>query len=494
MKKLLLFVILCSSCLVLSSCSNDDVVLDYAQDLSGTYKGNIIVSVPDVGETTELQKIILEYMSYNKMSVTLNNFSFPVGDESVKLGSIKVENITTQNSAGNLIYLVPTTVDIELDMIGTVNVTVGGTIVGKFMELDIAVTGTPVGDVSVEFIGSKMEVDNENTESKIISMVFEEAVVTGQPVINGTSILFFVSDAATDEDLMALTPVITVSEGATVYPQSGVPQDFSKGYVRYTVVAEDGIHKTIYTVISQARYDFDNWIDVEYTYSSMIISCQETTGWASSNAGIPLIKLFINTFEGIPVTASDDAHGGQKAAKLETFNTSGTLLVPYITPSSLFLGSFKLNIFNHLKSTMFGVPYDKEPVAFKGWYKYLPGDVYYVANPRRSSEATPDENMIDSCSIVAVLYEVTNMENDFLTGADLHTSDKVVMRAMLENGSKREEWTQFDMDFVLVEGRTYDPLKLYKLAIVCSSSRNGDKFCGAPGSVLIVDDFEIVSK
>lgn len=54
------------------------------------------------------------------------------------------------------------------------------------------------------------------------------------------------NDEATDDDLKSLTPIIEISEKATVAPKSGVPQDFSAGKtVTYTVIAEDGTTKNM---------------------------------------------------------------------------------------------------------------------------------------------------------------------------------------------------------------------------------------------------------
>jgi hypothetical protein len=53
-------------------------------------------------------------------------------------------------------------------------------------------------------------------------------------------------DAGTN--VTALTPIITLSDNATVDPASSVTWDFSQGAVTYTVTAEDGIAKQIYTV------------------------------------------------------------------------------------------------------------------------------------------------------------------------------------------------------------------------------------------------------
>ena len=45
-----------------------------------------------------------------------------------------------------------------------------------------------------------------------------------------------------------------------------------------------------------------------------------------------------------------------------------------------------------------------------------------------------------------------------------------------------------------LEGKAYDKEKTYKLAIICSSSKEGDKFKGAVGSTLIVDELEVLGE
>ncbi|MGL5920746.1 MAG: PCMD domain-containing protein, partial [Bacteroidales bacterium] len=42
--------------------------------------------------------------------------------------------------------------------------------------------------------------------------------------------------------------------------------------------------------------------------------------------------------------------------------------------------------------------------------------------------------------------------------------------------------------------KAYDPAKKYKFAIICSSSAEGDKFEGAPGSELLIESLEIVNE
>lgn len=66
--------------------------------------------------------------------------------------------------------------------------------------------------------------------------------------------------------------------------------------------------------------------------------------------------------------------------------------------------------------------------------------------------------------------------------------------ARLEDGTDKAEWTAFNVPFEYLEGKAYDKEKTYKLAIICSSSKEGDKFKGAVGSTLIVDELEVLGE
>lgn len=156
------------------------------------------------------------------------------------------------------------------------------------------------------------------------------------------------------------------------------------------------------------------------------------------------------------------------------------------------MGQFKTT-FPALKSTKFGIPYDKKPILFKGVYKYTAGD-NYVDGTKSPVEENLD--IKDECAIQAVLYEAVdeNGKEVTLTGEDINTSQYRVALAQLEDGSEKAEWTKFNIPFKYLEGKSYDESKEYKLAIVCSSSKDGDKFKGAVNSTLIVDELEIIGE
>ena len=81
-----------------------------------------------------------------------------------------------------------------------------------------------------------------------------------------------------------------------------------------------------------------------------------------------------------------------------------------------------------------------------------------------------------------------------LTGHDINSSDYRVATAKLEDGTAKAEYTYFDIPFTFLTGKAYETSKSYKLAIVCSSSKDGDSFMGAGGSTLILDELEVIGE
>lgn len=243
-------------------------------------------------------------------------------------------------------------------------------------------------------------------------------------------------------------------------------------------------------------YDFETWVPgVEGQEPDMTF--YEPTGWSSSNTGAQLLKG-MGYVDKYVVTQTSDAHWGKSAAKIETLDSKGKdagfAKIPKVTTGSLFLGAFKTSFPNTLESTKFGIEFGKKPLSLKGYYKYAPGEDYYVCQSVETCDvATVDVAQTDAFSIKAVLYTTDEYKADYsdcLTGVDIYTSDRVVATASLEGGAQ-SDWTFFDI--TLNYTKPYDTHQKYRFAIICSSSKEGDKFCGAPGSVLIVDDFELIS-
>lgn len=84
---------------------------------------------------------------------------------------------------------------------------------------------------------------DKSSEADILTFTFNNDMVIGEPIIDGTDISFMISDDMTNEQLSTLAPTFTISQGAVVDKQSGTEQDFTQPVV-YTVTSEDGIVKS----------------------------------------------------------------------------------------------------------------------------------------------------------------------------------------------------------------------------------------------------------
>lgn len=472
-------------------------VLPVEKELAGTYKGllSILVNNQSLGDDA-IQKIYISKSTFgdNLLKLELKNFSFGP----MSLGDINVDSCVVTKKE-NVYAFNGNTILTLTEPIGTCPVTVTGTIENSKININISVAVAALGqDVVAKFAGSKMT-GNESTEAKILTYTFDNNLITEQPAIDEDNgeITFKVIDSATDEDLKALVPTITISEKATITPESGVAQDFSNGKkVTYTVVSEDGTVKTYKVSVAGSqnvlKYTFEEWVTTDkgnYKYD-------EPKGLATSNAAAVLLEGILGGYY-FPITKEVD-----NSAKIITMDTKGLdmwiAVVPAVTAGTLFTGSFKLNPTSPLKSTQFGISYDKKPLSFKVSYKYTPGPLFYETKITgdkypKTVEKILVEGKIDECSINAYLYEVES-DSETLDGTNINKSEKVIMKASLPDGTAKDAYTNITIPFEETENGTYDPSKQYKLAIVCSSSKEGDTYKGAPESTLWVNHLEVIGE
>ena len=513
MKKNLFYCLFAASCAVtaLSSCSEDyeptpNLIQAIERDVAGDYKGTLSVEVDGISFEPTSQNIVIERSGMNRVDLTISNFSFA----NMPLGDVTLADCILEKKGDT--YTFQRTEELTLaDPVGTCPVSSAATIAKEKVEvtLDITVPALNNQKVNVVYEGTRLT-GSENTEAKILSFTFDpsveaNAVVISEPVIDeaAKTISF---DVTPDGDVTALVPVVTVSEGATLSPASGEAQNFSSP-VTYTVLSEDGRTSVTYTVSIASlmnKYDFEEWVaGVEGQGPDMTF--YEPVGWSSSNAGVQFLKGF-GMADSYVVMETGDAHSGSKAALIKSIDSKGRDMyiakVPKVTTGSLFLGSFITDISSTLNSTKFGIPYSNKPVSLKGWYKYTPGPEYYIVNAepydQHCHEAVLDNTKTDEFMISAVLYETDEYDlegwTDCLTGVadaenNIYNSSRIAAIAQL-TGGEQVDWKEFNLE--LEWKKEYDVNAKYRFAIICSSSKDGDKFWGAPESTLIVDDFELV--
>jgi len=183
-------------------------------------------------------------------------------DNTEKTWTVTVTNAATQNSEANILTFelaeqtAPATIDagdqtvaIEVEyatdvteLTPTITVSYGASInpeSGVAQDFTNPVTYSVTaedGTTTEEWVVTVTEAA-QSSEADILT--FEIAEQTGPALINTEEQTVSI-EVVNSTDLTSLTPTITVSEGASINPESGVAQDFTNP-VTYSVTAEDGI-------------------------------------------------------------------------------------------------------------------------------------------------------------------------------------------------------------------------------------------------------------
>ncbi len=341
-----------------------------------------------------------------------------------------------------------------------------------------------------------------NKEADILSIEINKEFLKSPPIIKNDEIICYVK---AETPLASLSPAFTITAGASITPASGTTRDFTSPKT-YTVISEDKEWQKDYTVSFIAsdiskKYHFDNYEIKDNKYQVLYEVDEEgnkNMTWASGNSGFSFIASGLAA-EDYPTSIEADGFMNS-AAKLVTCSTGqfGEMFKSPLAAGNLFMGNFVLDTSNPLKSTHFGIPVTYEPITFKGYYKYQSGEVFKRYTDE-NGEYIPDGGEIldrrDSCDIYAVFYE-PDEATTYLDGTNILTHQNIVSIARLNQSNETANWTFFEIPFVKQEGKTIDKAKLkaggYKLALVFSSSKDGNIYNGAIGSTLLVDEIELM--
>ncbi|MFR3331549.1 MAG: PCMD domain-containing protein [Odoribacter splanchnicus] len=497
MKKLILFLFVALLTQVFTSCKDDDEYFITDADLNGVYFGTMDVDAPlegvDISVKDIKQKIYITKTNENLVKLELKNFVFSYGAITMPIGDIVVDNIKVSKSGD--VFSLDGTGSLDLQ-VGHCEVSVSGdvTVAGVCnINIGVNVTSPMEMKVKVAFNGKRTDAD-KSSEAAILKFDVDSPVVLGT-VIGDDKIVINVADTTEDFNF---TPVIEVSAGAKITPESGKKQDFTQEVV-YTVVSEDGIVTREYKVTCEKRgvYNFEGW-SVDKSNSEEKLQYPLADGWATCNPAVMLIKGLGALAQPEPivyegpwaVNPTTTAHSGEYAAEIQSLDTKGGNMmgqdVPKVTAGTIFLGTFDAMaaLGGAMKATKFGIMYEYKPLAVSGYYQYTPGETYYNKNE-------VDPTGLDSCSVAAVLYEVSSdSKNEILDGSNIYTSDKIVAIGQFADGKKVTDWTSFKFDLNYIQ--SYDPEKLYRFAIIFSSSKEGAAYKGAIGSKMLIDDVEVV--
>jgi hypothetical protein len=326
-----------------------------------------------------------------------------------------------------------------------------------------------------------------NPEADIETFTVDPASLTGDVFIDQSNrkIMLYLRPEAYRR---GIAPQLTLSKGATVSPASGDSIFFNTATPpAYTVTSASGENKKTYTVevmrVGQWGWSFETWETHATDKYHYPVEADGNAVWSSGNPGIAFSGVPKNP-ESYPLRSTTDKKFGTYAAELVTLK--GTALSELVGiklfAGSLFLGVFDANnaFVAPLKATQFGQPYTGVvPARFTGYFKYTPGANF------QNKAGVIQPGITDSCAIYAVLYNGPTR----LDATNIHTSDSIIARAYLPDGSGRPDFTRFDIPFTYVPGKTGNGSVM--MAIVTSSSHKGDSYEGAIGSRLVVDSLSI---
>lgn len=183
---------------------------------------------------------------------------------------------------------------------------------------------------------------------------------------------------------------------------------------------------------------------------------------------------------------SDDTPSGTgRSAKLET-KFVGIGMIGKLAAGNIFAGEYvRTDGTNGVLS--FGRPFTERPTKLRGYYRYHSAPISSTTAGFNDLKDRPD-----TCIVWVALidspepFEIrTNPSNRHLF--DPEASD-VIAYGNFQTGTDQEQWAQFEFD---IEYKATNRIPRYIL-IVGSASKYGDYFTGGNGSVLYLDDLQLL--
>ena len=243
-----------------------------------------------------------------------------------------------------------------------------------------------------------------------------------------------------------------------------------------------------------AEFDFHTEAAVQLPNSSYDAWFQNSKGaWftrASEDA-----EIWLNTSNKVPnmlypmnPTSPDInylavAGEGKRAARLETKSVLGVMAA-----GNLYSGRYKGT--EGLSALLeFGVPFESRPIGLRGYYSYEPAVINKVDEPYEDLMGRTD-----MCQIYIMLtawdkpFDVNSTKRQYI---DMDDPDILAFRELVTDKSTNGEWVEF---FIHLDDEAWrdKARKATHIVVISCASRYGNYFTGGVGSLLYVDEFELV--
>ena len=329
---------------------------------------------------------------------------------------------------------------------------------------------SPYGEIKSFQVSNQSGRANINSESKTIKVEIPAGVALDQLIVNELALSSFATADVNIGDAIDLREPVIIS-----------------------VTAEDG-SVTVWTVEAFVasstpqlpNSDFQLWYQVNAGYYEPGES-EGTTIWGTGNPGGALIDKIATT----PLEIAQ----GNNAAHLETLDNGflGSLVGTPITAATIYTGRFNsdnIDINNPRAAVVLGTPFAGRPEAFAFNYQYTPG----AENKDREGNLLDEGDQLD----IYLFLEVRQGDEA-----------KRLATGWFRSGEKVEEMTAKQVDLIYGPLHATFPEELLPedgyvssdslefilpthISFLATSSFQGDKFAGAIGSTLIIDDLELV--
>lgn len=248
----------------------------------------------------------------------------------------------------------------------------------------------------------------------------------------------------------------------------------STEYVFRAVSAEDKETKemTFSTAAAQMvpNLSFDNWYKDGDAW--MPNANSSTYVWDSANPGTAGLGV-------VPTTPEESDVVKGKAAKLQTSKAMGMLAA-----GNIYIGKFA-KVAGLGAELDWGYSFSSRPIALTGYYKYTPKAIDMTKDPYKGLAGQTDQ-----CQIQILLtdwdgmFRINTSKKQFV---DFENDEHIIAHGSLTSGNNDNGYVKFTMPIVYRNNRTPK-----YIVIVAAASRYGDYFTGGVGSVLRVDEFNLV--
>ncbi len=367
------------------------------------------------------------------------------------------------------------------------------------------------GEYSIDIIATD---SNGKTSSAKINIQVDDAMVNALPVPENS-----LSTYATEVTLSALV----VKEGAenlgfnyrevgtqeftTVYYQPAARATLAPGQsysvtitglkpaTRYEYCAIcDGFSSTMLTFTTDVapqlpNSSFEDWVKVgKITYPCL--NPDSDMFWDTGNTGASKASTTLTEAE------TSLVHSGKFAARLET-KKAAVLGIGKLAAGNIFIGKY-LNTEGTDGVLGWGRPFTGRPKALKGYVKYTPATVSEDA----SDYAELKKGDMDQGIIYIALLDDSQMDYNGQKWPVVIKTKSSTRQLFDKNSSKviaygEKLFTEATPGDGLIEitiplnyNRT--DVRPSNIMLVCSASKGGDYFVGGAGSLMIIDDFELV--